>query len=161
MSDNALNVLKFCLMALLYLFLARVVWVVAREMRGTPQPVAAPLPTGGEATPAEGRGSKAKATKGGGWQLVVLSPLAAAGQTYPVAGELTVGRAAGCAIRLDDDTFVSSLHARIYERDGAVWLEDLGSTNGTTVNGGRVSAPQRLRKRDKVVVGDTVLEVRR
>ena len=45
-----------------------------------------------------------------------------------------MGRAAGCHIALPDDTFVSQLHARVFERSGQVYVEDLGSTNGTYVN---------------------------
>ena len=42
MSDSLLTFLKFCLVAILYLFLARVVWIVARELRGTPAPAVQP-----------------------------------------------------------------------------------------------------------------------
>jgi pSer/pThr/pTyr-binding forkhead associated (FHA) protein len=79
---------------------------------------------------------------------------------YPVADEMTVGRAAGCGVALEDVT-VSQLHARVFRRDGQLWVEDLGSTNGTFVNRKRVGAPVTLRRGDRLQVGSTVLEVSR
>jgi predicted component of type VI protein secretion system len=162
LSEGLLTVLKFCFLALVYLFLLRVVQVVVREMRAgkltvpQPVPVAAPVP---EVVPAAGgstrRKAKAVAT------LHILEPPAHAGETYPVSGELTVGRAAGCAIVVPDDTYVSQVHARVYEQQGDAWVEDLGSTNGTFVNGERLAGPVRLRKGDRVQFGGTVAEVGR
>ena len=57
-----------------------------------------------------------------------------------------------------DDTFASSLHARVFARDGGVYVEDLGSTNGTYLNGTRLTMPAVLRPGDQVQVGNTVLE---
>ena len=62
---------------------------------------------------------------------------------------------------LPDDTFASNVHARIFERDGHAWVEDLGSTNGTYVNGEQIEEARRLRKHDRVQTGSTVLEVAR
>jgi pSer/pThr/pTyr-binding forkhead associated (FHA) protein len=59
------------------------------------------------------------------------------------------------------DTFVSQVHARAFERDGALWVEDLGSRNGTYVNGTPVHEPTRIEKGARVQVGETVLEVER
>jgi len=72
--------------------------------------------------------------------------------------ELTIGRAPGCHVSVADDTFASSLHARVFGRDGGVFVEDLGSTNGTYVNGARLAGPTVLRPGDQVQVGNTVLE---
>ncbi len=62
MSDAVLTVLKFCLLALVYLFLFRVVWTVARELRGSPAPVPAPAPV---PVPAATGGAGARASAGG------------------------------------------------------------------------------------------------
>jgi hypothetical protein len=153
MSDAVLTVLKFCLLALLYLFLLRVVWIVARELRGTPAPVVVPAPAP-VAAPAPNRSRKH-------WRLVVLTPDTEKGHTYPVDGELTLGRGGGCAVRLPADTFVSQVHARVVERDGDLWVEDVGSTNGTFVNEKRVDVPVKLRRGDKLRVGQTTLEADR
>ena len=155
MSDGLLAILKFCLFALLYLFLARVVWTVVSEMRGAPVPTAAPVEPKKPAAP------EPKPTPRRPWRLVVQEPAASAGRTFVVHGEITIGRAAGCGVSLPDDTFVSNLHARVYEHDGQVLLEDLGSTNGTLVDGAAITARRTLRKGDRIQVGQTVLEVAR
>jgi hypothetical protein len=153
MSESVLTVLKFCLLALLYLFLMRVVWVVVRELRGTPEPAPAPKRA---AAPAPAPKAKRKT-----WRFVVATPASEKGHAYPIEGEATIGRGGGCAVALTFDTFVSQVHARAYERDGNLWVEDLGSTNGTLVNGERVTAPVMLRRGDRVQVGETVLEADR
>lgn len=157
MSDGVLTILKFCLLALLYLFLARVVWTVASELRGAPAVADTPAPTP-EPAKAKARGKPA-ARKG--WRLLVIEPPAASGRTFDVNGELTIGRAAGCGISLPDDTFVSNVHARVFERDGDVFVEDLGSTNGTLVNGEPLESTRQLRKGDRISAGLTVLEASR
>ena len=75
--------------------------------------------------------------------------------------ELTVGRGGGCGIVLGDDTFVSQVHARLYRRGGDVFLEDLGSRNGTFVNGQPIGAATRLRRGDQVQFGQTIGEALR
>jgi pSer/pThr/pTyr-binding forkhead associated (FHA) protein len=89
---------------------------------------------------------------------VVDKPVAQKGTSFEIGPEVTVGRAAGCHIALPDDTFVSQLHARVFERSGQVYVEDLGSTNGTYVNGHRVSAPTPMHRGDSLQVGSTILE---
>ena len=152
MSDGVLTILKFCILALLYLFLARVVWTVSSELRGAPV-AAAPLPE-----PAPSR-APAKARKS--WRLVIVEPPATSGRLFEVNGELTIGRAAGCSISIPDDTFVSNMHARVFERDGDVFIEDLGSTNGTHLNGAPLGAVTKLRKGDRIQAGQTILEATR
>jgi pSer/pThr/pTyr-binding forkhead associated (FHA) protein len=74
---------------------------------------------------------------------------------------LTVGRGAPNDIRLDDDEFASSHHARIEPRRDGVWVEDIGSTNGTYVNGTRLARPQKLVPGDIVRFGETDLRYER
>jgi hypothetical protein len=158
-NDQVLTILKGCLVAVLYLFLARVVWVVNRELRGTPSLAPAQPPTAPK--PSAARTAPAKEPKRRGWQLEVREPETHAGRAFPVDGELTIGRGGGCALSFPDDTFVSTLHARVFPRGDAIWIEDLGSTNGTTVNGVAVNEPTRLRKGDRIAVGGVALEVGR
>lgn len=91
----------------------------------------------------------------------MVEPPERRGTVYELGDELTVGRAGGCQIALTDDTYASQLHARIFRKDGRVWLEDLGSTNGTYLNAKAVSAPVALRRGDRLQIGRTVLEVAR
>jgi FHA domain len=153
--ENLLGLLKLCLLALLYLFFLRVLWAVWSEVRG-PKPARAG--SGNGAAPAKVRTSRLRGRGGPATRLIVEQPVARRGVFFDIGSEMTVGRAAGCQIALVDDTYVSQLHARVFERSGQVYVEDLGSTNGTYVNGHRVSAPTPMHKGDSLQIGSTVLE---
>jgi len=150
--DSLLTILKFCFLAVLYLFFVRVLRAVWAEMR-EPAPVAVPV-----AAPAPAPAAKPAWPSKGGSRLRVVEPAATRGQTYDLNDELTLGRAAGCQVTIDD-TFVSQLHARLFRRDSQYFVEDLGSTNGTYLNRRKVSAPVAIRKGDRLQVGKTVLEL--
>ena len=148
MPEGLLTVLKFCFLALLWLFFLRVLRVAWAELSVSPDTV----PGGaGAGRPAQGERP----------HLKVIEPARRRGTTYELGDELTVGRASGCQVALPEDRYVSQLHARIFRRDGRHWLEDLGSTNGTYLNAQAVSAPVALRRGDRVQIGRTVLEVSR
>ena len=154
MPESLLTILKFCFLALLYLFFVRVVRAVWAEVTGPPAPpVPAPAPARREKQP-----RAASSRRGGGGRLRILEPDKLKGRTYDVAGELTIGRAAGCQIPLDD-SYVSQLHARVFRRDGDLLVEDLGSTNGTYLNRKKVDGPVPLRRGDRLQIGRTVLEL--
>lgn len=156
MPETLLTILKFCFLALLYLFFARVlraVWVeVSGRPRVDPGPVVATSSSAGRRSGRGRVGSKV------GVRLTVLEPVAMKGTSFDLPEEVTLGRASGCQVMLDD-TFVSQLHARVFRRDGQLWVEDLGSTNGTHVNRQKVSSPMVVRRGDRLQVGQTVLEV--
>jgi FHA domain-containing protein len=157
MSEAILTLLKFCFLALLYLFLFRVVRVVVLELRA---PRAVVQPAGGAPPPAAGPKRRERRSDGrGSLRLRLLEPDARKGEMLPLTGEVTVGRGGGCGLVLTDDSYVSQLHARLYQRNGESYVEDLGSTNGTYVNGERIDAPARLRRGDQVQFGQTVAEV--
>lgn len=159
-SDQLLLVLKLVLLALLYLFFFRVVRAVWAELRPAPQ-----VPVGGGAPPAvpvadvprrkrrELRDAPAQR------QLVMVEPLELAGRAYPLDGEVSIGRAAGCQITLDD-TYSSQIHARVFQRDNQWQIEDMGSTNGTWLNRHKVSGPMVMKPGDIVQIGNTVMELR-
>jgi pSer/pThr/pTyr-binding forkhead associated (FHA) protein len=92
---------------------------------------------------------------------VVTSPELAQGSTIEVTTPTVVGRDARSGIRLERDEFVSARHARIEPRPDSVWIEDLGSTNGTYVNGARLQGAQALRTGDIVRIGETELRIQR
>lgn len=163
MSEQLLTILKLCLLALLYLFFFRVLRAVWAELRapapavpvgaragdggGTPTPAPAPAPS------KRGRGAPA--------ELVVVEPVDGAGRSWPIGDEVTVGRAGGCAISLAGDTYVSTLHARVFRTpEGDVRVEDLGSTNGTYLNRAKVGAAVSLQRGDRLQIGNTTLEAR-
>jgi pSer/pThr/pTyr-binding forkhead associated (FHA) protein len=93
--------------------------------------------------------------------LKVVDPPQRRGRVFELGEEVTLGRSPGCAVSLEDDTFASSIHARVYRRSGELWLEDLGSTNGTWLNDSKVDVPERLQRGDHVKIGSTILEVAR
>jgi hypothetical protein len=153
--ESVLTILKFCFLALLYLFLFRVVRVVVLELRAPP-PESAAAP---EVAPAK---VKEQSTRGRGpSRLRIVEPANRKGETFPLGEELTVGRGGGCGIVLGDDGFVSQVHARLYRRNGDVYLEDLGSRNGTYLNGELLSGATRVRRGDQVQFGQTVTEALR
>jgi pSer/pThr/pTyr-binding forkhead associated (FHA) protein len=90
---------------------------------------------------------------------VAVEPADQVGRRYPLGDEITVGRAAGCQVTVDD-TYVSQLHARVFTREGQLFVDDLGSTNGTYLNRVKVAGPMGMQKGDRLQVGNTVLEVR-
>jgi pSer/pThr/pTyr-binding forkhead associated (FHA) protein len=152
--EAILTILKFCFLGLLYLFLARVVRAVYREL--TPdRPVAARASSNGSRF-GRGRGKRSD-QPARPYKLKMIDPATA--QIFPLSEEVTIGRAPGCSVPLADDTFVSQLHARIYVRDGKPFVEDLGSTNGTFLNRDRLSKTMPLRRGDKLQIGQTVLEI--
>ncbi|HUR86401.1 MAG TPA: trypsin-like peptidase domain-containing protein [Solirubrobacteraceae bacterium] len=85
---------------------------------------------------------------------------AGAGRDIPVADELVIGREAGGDGRLDGEPALSRRHARVTRSaGGALTIEDLGSLNGTRVNGKPITAATSLRKGDEITLGQTVLVV--
>jgi pSer/pThr/pTyr-binding forkhead associated (FHA) protein len=155
MPEGLLTILKLFFLALLYLFFFRVLRAVWAELTA-PAVAPAPVPAGGGARPAARGGAPAPR---GTLRLKVVEPPSDRGRIYDLGDELTVGRASGCQISLPDDTFVSQLHARIFRREGQIYVEDLGSTNGTFLNRKKVSAPQPMRRGDRLQIGKTVLEL--
>jgi hypothetical protein len=154
MSEAVLTVLKFCFLALLYLFLYRVVRLTLRELRApalTAEPAAVP--------PAAPARRERRPEPRAALRLRILEPAARRGETHTIDREVTVGRGGGCALVLDDDTYVSQLHARLFQQNGEGYVEDLGSTNGTFVNGKQIQSVTRLKRGDRVQFGQTVAEV--
>jgi len=148
--ESLLTILKFCLLALVYLFFLRVLRAVWAEVGGR----------GGRAAPATPARVRAATSRGGAGRLRVVEPPALRGRSFELGEELTVGRAPGCQIALDD-SYVSQLHARVFRRDNQFYVEDLGSTNGTYLNRKKVTGPVAVRRGDRLQVGKTVLEVAR
>lgn len=187
MTDSVLDVLKLVFLGLLYLFFVRVLWVVGREVRdgrsgampggtpaahqatgvpmGTPMYAEqAPLPVVGvPSAPAPSPLAPAikpkRGKKGNIARLAIIEPRVRRGQAFPITHELTMGRSAGCTIQVLDDTFVSSVHCRIFRDEaGNAIVEDLGSTNGTYLNGDRIHVPKPLHQGDRIQIGGAIVE---
>jgi len=132
-----LTLLKLIFVALLFIF----VWQISRAITGH-------LGIG----VTRGRSTRSK-------ELVLIRGDDVSGETFKVEDVLMLGRSPQADIVVDDP-YASEFHMRFVSGDEGMVLHDLGSTNGTYVNGRRVTAPQVLVKGDAVQVGKTVLEVR-
>ena len=157
MPEQLLNLLKLFLLVLLYLFFLRVLRAVWTEVNA-PRLVeagAASAPAGKQ----KGRGRRApRPGRSNQPQLKVLEPPGLRGRSYALDEEITLGRAAGCQVPLED-AYASQVHARVFQRDGHWYVEDLGSTNGTYLNRRRVAGPMVIKRRDRLQIGNTVLEL--
>ena len=155
MSPFVLSVLKYGLLVLLYFFVYRAIRSVATDVSGKRRGGTAKVRTPAVAPPA-------KASKGGRrpTQVVVHDAGGDKAATVRLGDPTEIGRGNGCAIRLQD-TYVSQMHARLADRDGSWYVEDLGSTNGTYLNDRRVQAAVEVHAGDVVRVGKTILELRR
>lgn len=168
MTDQALDILKLVLLALLYLFFARVLWAVWSEVRppadarhSTEAAVAspasgAPAPTPGRRSVKEPKPPKGR--RGTPARLVVLEPKERRGTTFAVTNGLGIGRETDNAIVILDDAYISGHHVKLTVADGRVLVDDLASKNGTYLNGARLSQQQALHVGDRIQVGYTVLE---
>ncbi|HEX7526674.1 MAG TPA: FHA domain-containing protein, partial [Gaiellaceae bacterium] len=88
--------------------------------------------------------------------VVLTSPTLGDGDVLTLDSHaLTVGRGAANDVPLPDDEYASSRHARFEPRRGGVWIEDIGSTNGTFVNGIRLTRERKLVPGDVVRIGET------
>lgn len=151
--DAALLALKIAFLILLYIFIWRIVRSASRDFRsGAAQESVLIAPAEAAAL---GLSPRTRA------RLVVMTSSALQpGEEIPVDSiPVSLGRGGQNDVPLDGDDFTSARHARFESRTDGVWVEDLGSTNGTFVNGARVTTPRRLGKGDIVRVGQTDLRV--
>jgi hypothetical protein len=156
-NSNISKALGLLLVVLIWLFFFRVIRAVWVEVRpGKNRNASAVLADSrvAQAPPSSRQSRRSRLV------LRVAEPEGERGRIYELPEEVTVGRAPGCGVRVDD-SYTSSIHARVFRRDGTVWVEDLGSTNGTWVNGERLSSPAKVDRGDLVQVGGTVFEVAR
>lgn len=151
MPDSLLTVLRLLLLSLIWLFFVRVLFLLASKPRPAAAAVAVTTNTPVAAAPA-GRAVTGKAS------VRVVSGGDLAGKEFTVGNEATIGRGQGCQVQLPD-SMVSQLHARLFRDNKGLSVEDLGSTNGTYLNGRKVGGPARLKKGDRIKVGPVELEV--
>jgi hypothetical protein len=154
MDEPLAVALKFGFLLVLYLFL---LWMARSAMRdlarygGTAaaaEPVEAPGPARRERSDRDLRAGVSP-------RLHVVAAMGhEPGTTFDVGEGATFGRSDGADIRVDDP-FASSAHARIFSRSGVMHVEDMGSTNGTYLNGRQVKSPQRLSIGDTIRIGDS------
>lgn len=146
MSGNLLIlVLRVAAVALLYLFLLGAVAIMWRDWRTVSRQVEA------------ARRSSARPPG----QLVVVEGGKTdllAGQSYPLGVITGLGRSPSNTV-IVDDPFASTEHALLSRRSGRWWLEDLGSKNGTLLNGERLTAPAIVATGDEIGIGEVRLRI--
>lgn len=98
-----------------------------------------------------------------GLGLEVLEPVEREGERVDVDENqsVTLGRSVTCDISMANDIYASNTHARITRDGKGLFIDDLGSTNGTYVNAERITTPTRLGKGDIVQIGEMIMEVTR
>jgi hypothetical protein len=150
--EGVLLLLKVGFLLLLYLFIWRIVRTASRDLR-LPQESFILGPR--EAAAA---GLRPAPDKSMGRLTVLKSPALEENTEFVLDSKgISLGRAGENDVRLDADEFASAQHARVEPRRDGVWIEDVGSTNGTFVNGKKLSRPRRLSQGDLVRVGETDL----
>lgn len=167
MTDQALDILKLALLLLLYLFFAWVLWTVRSEVgrhaeRRQATDAGGNVVVGQHRETAHADDRRPPRSRGGRRpaRLVVLEPKERKGTAFGIADGLGIGREPDNTVVISGDAFVSGHHAKVIVRDGRVVIDDLGSRNGTVVNGARLTRSHELRIGDRVQIGYTVLEAR-
>jgi pSer/pThr/pTyr-binding forkhead associated (FHA) protein len=155
-AEEALLALKIGFLVLLYLFIWAVVRSATRDLHTVPQESIVIGAAEADVLRAHyQKGAEATAAR----LLVLASPALGAGSTLQLTVSTRLGRGGENAVQLDGDDFVSSRHAVLEPRAGGLWVEDIGSTNGTFVNGARVTTARLLRTGDVVRIGQTELRL--
>jgi hypothetical protein len=134
MARAVVDLITIGILVLIYLFL----WWIARSMR-------AHLGRR-EAAPSKTRRLEVRAEGG----AAVAAPLDAA---------VVIGRSSEADLVIDDP-FASDFHARVAPDGGGFRIQDLGSTNGTFLNGERLSSPAAVAPGDTIRIGQTIMGIR-
>jgi pSer/pThr/pTyr-binding forkhead associated (FHA) protein len=143
MNDPVAALLKLAFIGVLYLFL---LWIARSALKDLARPVGARVAPDDRASAQELAHRSVLVAEGGGGLR--------AGSAFELDNSATIGRSPAVEIQIDDP-FASGRHARIYERGGLFYLEDMGSTNGTFLNGEAVRSQELLRVEDNIRIGDT------
>lgn len=136
MPDVILALLRIIFLGLVYLF----VWQVARAIGSH-------------------LGISVRRDRKEGTKVLFVRSETQQGSEIEVTGVVVLGRSDDADFALDDP-YASEYHMRLVTQDSGLMLHDLGSTNGTYLNGRRVTAPAQLRRGDTVQVGKTTMEIR-
>ena len=153
MSDLTFTIARFGFLALLWFF----IFLIVRALRRDTVEASASAPQrrrDREPSPAAPQGRRRGATR----LIITEGPLA--GSMVPLTPtSITIGRDQNCTLVLND-SYASSRHARVFPKGGTWWLEDLNSTNGTTLAGRAVHGAVELPVGVPVRIGQTTLELR-
>jgi pSer/pThr/pTyr-binding forkhead associated (FHA) protein len=144
-ADPIAVALKFGFLAVLYLFLMWVAWSATRDVAGRRRPL-----------DDSGAGRNDGAMPSGVLpRLVVVAAMGREpGTAFEIHDEAILGRAPTSDVQIED-AFASSAHARVFPRGQSMYIEDMGSTNGTYLNERQLEAVEELRPDDTIRIGET------
>ncbi|MHB8510736.1 MAG: FHA domain-containing protein FhaB/FipA [Actinomycetota bacterium] len=152
MSQLGITAIKIVFFVALYLFVLRALRVMYLDIAG-PRARKRKQPPPAIRVQSRSPGARAGA--------IAVSENGTASKSYKLdpSKPVTLGRSSECTIVVHD-TYASQLHTRFFFKDGAWFVEDLGSTNGTLLNRVKLSDPSPVSPGDEVRLGKTVIEVR-
>ena len=158
MNDPVALLLKFGFLAVLYLFL---LWVARSALRDLSDHEEAELGVEAEPGPSASarsdgrRRSRRDVRSSVTPRLEVVAAMGhEPGSAFAIDDSATIGRSDSADVRIDDP-YASSAHARIFPRGEYMYIEDMGSTNGTFLNGRPLRQPEQLKVADRIRIGDT------
>ena len=172
MPIGLLDLFKYVLIALVWLFFLRVLRAVWVEVKSPSERTSRAEPPRSAAS--ESKRHRRSAEPGGAttadvlvaertdFHHLALKMLEGPGgqsRLVKIDTSTTIGRSSGCTISIASDEFASAVHARVYRAGDSYLVEDLGSTNGTFVNGAKISSPTTIRPGDRLVIGRSSAEV--
>ena len=153
---------KALLLLLLFAFIYAVVWRGVSDLRSVPddESFVAGEPDDRSDPPETRTGSRSenRVESSDGFSGLVVEDsdvLAPNTRFWVVNGMMSIGRSSASDIVLKSDDYVSGQHARLTRHGGVLYVEDIGSTNGTYVNNSRAVGATLLKSGDKVRVGST------
>ncbi len=165
MSELALLLVRIGFVAVLWIFIFSLLSVIRADIYGRRVVRTVAEQSGSRvANKVEGPGnpdlaSEREMESGGPSHLYVITGVGAGSKIPLDKRELFVGRAPSCELVVTDE-FASSQHAKVVHIGGDWVVQDLGSTNGTYVDGVRIQTPEVLRMNIPVRVGKTTFELR-
>lgn len=173
MTELTLALIKLAFLAVLWLFVLTAVGVIRADLfggrspagnlrpRGQAQPRKQPARPARKEKEKQAAAGKAEAPGRGQPKKIVVTGGARSGSSHALSSEpVTIGRDKDATFVLSDE-YASSRHARLFPRNGQWLVEDLGSTNGTYLDGSRVNEPVPVPCGVPIRIGKTILELRR
>jgi len=154
-SEIAVTVVKVLFLALLWLFILSAVSVVRSDLFGRTVTTEDGPPALEHPRPPS---RKVRRQRGAPRALTITQGPQTGDSGQFVDHVILVGRGSDCQLVLDDD-YVSTRHARVVDGPDGVYVEDLGSTNGTYVNNQRITSPTAIGFGDVVRIGRTILRL--